>query len=152
MPSLGIINCWYFLAVHFLYPQNGKNGPFLPFWGYKKWHFGCPNQNSETTFRDPNHPQNPHFETLRSFFGPRKVIFGHFVNFAYFYLVLPLARAFFFKCKRTTEGVLKSKSWWKQTSLELDRKFNFKASLFSSTFWFEHSFRCPFAFEENGPC
>ena len=21
--------------------------PFLPFWGYKKWHFGCPNQNWE---------------------------------------------------------------------------------------------------------
>jgi len=54
-----------------------------------------------------NQPQNPHLDTLGTFFGPRKMIFGHFVNFAYFYLVFPLARAVFFKCKWTTEGVLK---------------------------------------------
>ena len=78
-----------FLAFFDLRPFKlvHQNGPFLPFWGYQKWHFGCPNQNSETTFRDPNHPQNPHLCTLGTFFGPRKVIFGHFVNFAYFYLV-----------------------------------------------------------------
>ena len=29
--------------------------------------------------------------------------------------------------------------------LDLDRKFNFKAGLFSSTFWFERSFCCPWA-------
>ena len=91
--------------------QKNRSSPlnFSPFF-HKKWHFGCPNQNFETTFRDTNHPQNPHFDTLGTFFGPRKVIFGHFVNFAYFYLIFPLARAVFFKCKWTTEGVLKSKS------------------------------------------
>ena len=46
--------------------------------------FGTP---KTATFRDPNHPQNPQLYTLGTFFGPRKVIFGHFVNFAYFYLV-----------------------------------------------------------------
>ena len=89
------------LHCHFWYPQNGGNGIFLPFWGYQKWHFGCPNQNSETTFRDPNLPQNPHLYILGTFFSPRKVIFGRFVNFAYFYLVFPLARAVFFQMPRT---------------------------------------------------
>ena len=35
----------------FWYPQNGQNTPFYPFWGYQKWHFGCPNQSSKTTFQ-----------------------------------------------------------------------------------------------------
>ena len=94
-----------FDSGHFWSPQNG---PFLPFLGYQKWHFGCPNQNSETTFRDPNHPQNPHLDTLGTFFGPRKVIFGHFVSFAYFYLVFPLAQAvFFFKCPELSFPLVK---------------------------------------------
>ena len=33
------------------YMQMGHFGRFLLFWGYRKWHFGCPNQNSETTFQ-----------------------------------------------------------------------------------------------------
>ena len=80
---------------HFWYTQNGQNGPFLPFWEYHKWHFGCPNQNSKTTFRDPNHPQNPHLDTLGTFFGPQKVIFGHFAFFWYFCVIFPLARTIF---------------------------------------------------------
>ena len=47
-------------------------------WGYQKWHFGCPNQNSEITFIDLIHPQNPQKDTSRSRIRPRKVIFGHF--------------------------------------------------------------------------
>ena len=31
--------------------QKSSN-PFWPFWGYQKWHFGCPNQKSKTTFID----------------------------------------------------------------------------------------------------
>ena len=32
------------------------------------------------------------------------------------------------------------------SSANMERKFNFKAGLFSSTFWFEHSFGCHLAF------
>ena len=36
----------------FMYaPKMAKMTPFKPFWGYQKWYFGCPNQNSETTFQ-----------------------------------------------------------------------------------------------------
>ena len=32
-------------------PKMTKMIPFWPFWGYQKWHFECPNQNSKTTFQ-----------------------------------------------------------------------------------------------------
>jgi len=63
---------------------------FGPFWGYQKWHFGCPNQNSETTFRDPNHPQNPQLDHLGTQIGPRKVIFGYFIEFGHFPIEIPI--------------------------------------------------------------
>ena len=72
---------------HFWYPKNDQKGSFWSFWGYQKWHFGCPNQNSETTFIDQNHPQNPQKDTLGTQIGPRKVIFCHFACFWYFYLI-----------------------------------------------------------------
>ena len=62
---------------HFWYPQNDQKGSF---WGYQKWHGAwCPNQNSESTFIDQNHPQNPQKDTLGTQIGPRKVIFSHFL-------------------------------------------------------------------------
>ena len=61
----------------------------LVIWGYQKWHFGCPNQNSETTFIDQNHPQNPHLDHLGTQIGPRKVIFGHFIDFSHFLIEIP---------------------------------------------------------------
>ncbi len=39
--------------------------------------------------------QNPQKATSGIKIGPRKVIFGNFFNSAYFYVVFPLARAFF---------------------------------------------------------
>merc|ERR1711963_175912 len=82
-------------------PKMGRFGPFGAKMGHFKWHIGCPNQNSKTTFRDPNHTQNPHLDTLGTFFGPRKVFFGHFVNFAYFWLVL--------ECKNAKRPILEMK-------------------------------------------
>ena len=32
---------------------------FFPFWAYRKWHFGDPNQNSETTFQYKLAPKTP---------------------------------------------------------------------------------------------
>ena len=32
-------------------PKMGHFGCFWLFWGYQNWHFGCPNQNSKTTFQ-----------------------------------------------------------------------------------------------------
>ena len=40
-----------------------------------------PKRQKWAAFRDANHPQNPHLDTLGTFFGPRKVVLGHFVNF-----------------------------------------------------------------------
>ena len=94
---------------HFWYPQNDQNDPFWSFWGYQKWHFGCPNQNSETTFIDQNHPQNPQKDTLGTQIDPRKVIFGHFAFFWYFYLIFPLARALFFKSISTHQKLTPDK-------------------------------------------
>ena len=45
-----------------------------------------------------NYHQNPQKDTLGTKIGPRKVIFGHFAFFWYFYLIFPWARAIFFKC------------------------------------------------------
>ena len=39
--------------------QNGQNGCFCLFWGYRKWHFGCPTQNSKTTFQYKYPPKTP---------------------------------------------------------------------------------------------
>ena len=66
------------------------NDPFWSFWGYQKWHFGCPNQNSESTFIDQNHPQNPHLDHLGTQIGQRKVIFGHFIDFGHFLIEIPI--------------------------------------------------------------
>ena len=68
-------------------PQNDQNDPFWSFWGYQKWHFGCPNQNSESTFIDQNHPQK---DTLGTQIGPRKVIFSHFFYFVHFPIEIPI--------------------------------------------------------------
>ena len=58
--------------------------------GYQKWHFGCPNQNSESTFIDQNHPQNPQKDTLGTQIGPQKVIFSHFFYFVHFPIEIPI--------------------------------------------------------------
>ena len=55
--------------------------PFWSFWGCQKWHFGCANQNSKTNFIDQI---SPYKATLGTQSGPRKVIFGHFIDFEYF--------------------------------------------------------------------
>ena len=70
----------------FFFDYNGKGS----FWGYQKWHLGCPNQNSERTFIDQNHPQNPQKDTLGTQIGPRKVIFSHFFYFVHFPIEIPI--------------------------------------------------------------
>ena len=68
-------------------PKIAKNTQNGRFGGYRKWHLGCPNQNSETTSIDQNHPQKDTFGTQ---IGPRKVIFGHFLILVIFPLKFPL--------------------------------------------------------------
>ena len=36
--------------------KNTQNNPFWVFEGYRKWHLGCPNQNSKTTFQYKHPP------------------------------------------------------------------------------------------------
>ena len=47
-------------------------------------HFGCPNQNSKTTFNTNTPPKTPHLDTLGTILDPRKVIFDHFIYFGHF--------------------------------------------------------------------
>ena len=50
-------------------------GHFGCFWEYRKWHLGCPNQNSKTTF-------------------------GHFIDFGHFPIEIPIeANKFYGKWK-----------------------------------------------------
>ena len=68
-------------------PKMGNFGCFWLFWEYQKWHFGCPNQNSKTTFPyNPHPPENLHLDTSGTILDPGKVIFGHFI----FLVILPL--------------------------------------------------------------
>ena len=57
--SLFKVRFGFLMCLHggFGTPQMPKMTKFQPFWGYQKRHFGCPNQNSKTTFIDLNHPQ-----------------------------------------------------------------------------------------------
>jgi len=41
----------------------GQNGVILVILEVPKMHFGCPNQNSETTFIDQTNPQSPQKDT-----------------------------------------------------------------------------------------
>ena len=43
---------------HFLASKDGHFWQKCPYSGTKKWHFGCRNQNSETTFISPTSPKN----------------------------------------------------------------------------------------------
>ena len=60
--------------------KNTQNDPFWVFWGYRKWHLGCPNQNSKTTFQI----KYPHLDLWGAIFNSGKVIFGHFIDFGHF--------------------------------------------------------------------
>ena len=50
---------------------------FLAILGGPKWHFGCRNQNSKTTFQHKYPPKNP-FRHFGNHFGPRKSDFWPF--------------------------------------------------------------------------
>ena len=41
-------------------------------------------------FIDQNHPQNPQKDTLGTQIGPRKEIFGHFIDFGHFPIEIPI--------------------------------------------------------------
>ena len=81
-------------------------------------------------------PQNPQKDTSGTKIRPRKVIFGHLINFAYFWVIFPLARTTFFKCKIRAEGALKSKSCQHKLALELNFLSNSKGLGLYVNFWF----------------
>ena len=60
-------------------------------------------------FSIQTNPQNPQKDTSGTQIGPRKVIFGHFAFFWYFYLIFPLARALFFKSISTHQKLTPDK-------------------------------------------
>ena len=73
--------------------------------GVPEMAFPVPESKFYDHFSIQTSPQNPQKDTLGTKIGPRKVIFGHFINFAYFYAVFPLARALFFKPVSSHENV-----------------------------------------------
>ena len=52
---------WDTQSTIFWYPKLGTFGKSAHFQVQKKWHFGCPNENSETTFISPTFPKNNGF-------------------------------------------------------------------------------------------
>ena len=60
------------------------------------------------------------------FWYPQNGCFCHFFYFAYFWVIFPLARTIFFKCKFRSQGALKSKSWRKQTSFKIKFPIQFQ--------------------------
>ena len=60
----------------------------------------------------------------------------HFFYFAYFWVIFPLARTIFFKCKIRAEGTLKSKSCQHKLALELNFLSNSKGLGLYFNFWF----------------
>ena len=49
---------WGHPKCHFFVPENGHFWQKCPSLGAQKWHFWCPNKNSETTFISPTSPKN----------------------------------------------------------------------------------------------
>ena len=43
---------------HFWAHKDGHFWQKCPYWGTKKWYFGCPNENSFATFISPTSPKN----------------------------------------------------------------------------------------------
>ena len=62
-------------------PKMSHFGCFWLFLGYRKWHFGCPNQNSKTTFQYKYPPKPPIRHFGGNYFGPRKSDFWPFYCF-----------------------------------------------------------------------
>ena len=64
---------WFWrLKYHFWYHQNSQNDLIWVFWGYQKWHFWCPNQNSKTTFQYKYPPKTPISTLWEPFWTPEK--------------------------------------------------------------------------------
>ena len=78
--------------VPFSVPPKRQKWPHS---GTKKWHFGCPNKNSETTFISPTSPKN---DGIAFGFKCLPLLDGFLIHseiwyfFDHFRAVLPLAR------------------------------------------------------------
>ena len=106
---------------------------FCQFWGTEN---GISGARIKDHFSIQTSPHDPQKATSGTKIGPRKVIFGHFINFAYFWVIFPLARTTFFKCKIRAEGALKSKSCQHKLALELNFLSNSKGPGLYFNFWF----------------
>ena len=71
-------------------PKMAKTTPILPFVGYQKWHFGCPNQKIPENRPPQTSPQNPQLNTLGNQIEPRKVILAILLILVIFPLKFPL--------------------------------------------------------------
>ena len=87
---------------------------FGRFGGYRKWHLGCPNQNSKTTFQCKYPPLKPPFRHFGNHFGPRKSDFWPcYLFWSFFYWNSHWSR----KIVPTWEGKVveqKQKQFWNQ--------------------------------------
>ena len=86
-----------------------KNDPILVILGVPKMVLRVPESKFRNHFSIQTSPQNPQKDTSGTQIGPRKVIFGHFAFFWYFYLIFPLARALFFKSISTHQKLTPDK-------------------------------------------
>ena len=70
--------------------KNTQTDPFSMFWGYRKWHFGCPNQNSKTTFQYKYPPKTPIQTLWEPFWTPEKWFLAILLLLVIFPLKFPL--------------------------------------------------------------
>ena len=98
-----------FQSAIFSTPKMAKNDPVLDILGVPKMALRVPESKFRNHFSIQTRPQNPQKDTSGTRIGPRKVIFGHFAFFWYFYLIFPLARALFFKSISTHQKLTPDK-------------------------------------------
>ena len=104
--------------------------PFWGFGGYQKWHFGCPNQNSETTFQyklAPKTPKKPPQEpesALKKWFLAILHFFDILAPFSrlhgpFFSNAIPLIKINFFWVKLFFPGFLMYRPSWIRSILSI---------------------------------
>jgi len=105
--------------VPFLIPPKWPKYPVFAILRVSKMALWMPESKFRDHFSIQTSPQNPQKATSGTKIGPRKVIFGHFLNFVYFCVIFPLARAIFFQMQIYQGRRPPIKKCLKQTSLKI---------------------------------
>ena len=113
-------------------PKMAKMTPFWGIGGYQKWHFGCPNQNSKTTFQYKLAPKTPK-KTPQEPKSDLESDFCLFYQFCIFLSHFPISTDHFFQMQNKSWRSAQIKKLSTQTSFRI--KFPIKFQRAGSLFW-----------------